>query len=143
MEYLAITICSNLTKFNICVVYRPPDHTCLKFLESLDTLLNELRFLKGTLIIVGDFHIDIFSNDHGHDGLSNKMVKLCAPVIMKLMVVCFNEMFTEETFPDICKIAKVIALFKSGSDIDFTNHRSISLLSTISEIFEKNLFTNE
>ena len=42
LEYLAITVCSNLTKFNICVFCRPPDHTCLKFLESLDTLLNEL-----------------------------------------------------------------------------------------------------
>ena len=31
LEYLAITICSNINKFNICVVYRPPDHTCLKF----------------------------------------------------------------------------------------------------------------
>ena len=67
----------------------------------------------------------------GHDGLSNMMVKLCVPVIMKLMVVCFNEMFIEETFPDICKIAKVIVLFKSGSDIDFNNYR------TISKVFEK------
>ena len=62
MEYLAITNCSSLTKFNFCVVYRQPAHTCLNFLESLDTLLNELRFLKGTPIIVGEFNIDIFSN---------------------------------------------------------------------------------
>ena len=48
----------------------------------------------------------------GHDGLSNMMVKLCAPVIMKLMVDCFKETFITETFPDICKIDQVIVLFK-------------------------------
>ena len=74
LEYLAITICSNLTKFNVCVVYRPPDHTCLKFLESLDTLLNELRFLKRTPIIVGDFNIEIISNDEKPEVLSFKLL---------------------------------------------------------------------
>ena len=67
----------------------------------------------------------------GHDGLSNVLIKFCSPVIMKLLVVCFFEMFDSESLPDDCKIAKVIALFKSGSEIDFGNHRPISLLSTI------------
>ena len=74
LEYLAITICNNLTKFTICVVYRPHDHTSLKFLESLDTLLNELRFLKGTPIIVADFNIDIFSNDKKPEVLGYKLL---------------------------------------------------------------------
>ena len=86
--------------------------------------------------------LSILKNKHstGHDGLSNMMVKFCAPVIMKLLVVCLNEMFIKETFPDICKIAKVIALFKSGSDIDFNNYRPISLLSPIINVFEKLIY---
>ena len=51
-------------------------------------------------------------NSTGHDGLSNVMIKFCAPVIMKLLFVCFNEMFDSESFPDGCKIAKEITLFK-------------------------------
>ena len=35
LEYLAITVCSNLTKFKNCVVYGPPDHTCLNFWKVL------------------------------------------------------------------------------------------------------------
>ena len=45
-----------------------------KFLESLDTLLNELRFLKETPIIVGDFNIDIFSKDKKPEVLKYKLL---------------------------------------------------------------------
>ena len=76
----------------------------------------------------------------GHDGFSNMVVELCAPVIMKLMVVCYNEMFIKETFPDSCKNARVIALFKSGIVIDFNNCRPITVLSTISKVFEKLIY---
>ena len=75
LEYLATAVCSNLTRSNICVVYRPHDHTTLlKFLESLDTLMNELRFLKGTPIILGDFNIEIFLSDKKPEISSYKLL---------------------------------------------------------------------
>ena len=108
LEYLAITVCSNLTKFNICVVNRPPDHTCPKFLESLDTLLNEFRFLKRTPIIVGDFNIDIFSNDKKPEVLSYKLllksfhldIFLSEPTrVTKISATCIDHWISEEFFP--------------------------------------------
>ena len=101
--------------------------TFVFFTTDIDEMANNVKNLKN-------------KHSTGHDGLSNMMVELCAPVIIKLMVVCFNEKFIKETFPDVCKIAKVIALFKKGSHIDFNNYRPISLLSTISKVFGKLIY---
>ena len=45
--------------------------------------------------------------------------------------------FTTGEFPNLCKIAKVILLFKKGDPLDCSNYRPISLFSTFSKIFEK------
>ena len=43
-------------------------------------------------------------------------------------------------FPDSLKIAKVIPLFKKGDDKILSNYRPISLLSSISKVFEKVIY---
>ena len=43
-------------------------------------------------------------------------------------------------FPDNLKIAKVIPLFKKGDDKILSNYRPISLLSSISKVFEKIIY---
>ena len=40
----------------------------------MDTLLNKLRFLKGTPLILRDFNIEKFSNDKKHEVLSYKLL---------------------------------------------------------------------
>ena len=44
-------------------------------------------------------------------------------------------------FPDNMKIAKIIPLFKTGDDSEFTNYRPVSLLPQFSKILEK-MFNN-
>ena len=41
------------------------------------------------------------------------------------------------SFPDLCKIAKLIALFKKGVRYEAENYRPLSLLPLFSKIFEK------
>ena len=43
-------------------------------------------------------------------------------------------------FPDSLKIAKVIPLFKKGDDKILSNYRPISLLSSVSKVFEKVIY---
>ena len=47
-----------------------------------------------------------------------------------------NKSFSLGLFPELCKIAKIIPIFKSGKDNEFNNYRPISLLPTFSKIFE-------
>ena len=48
-----------------------------------------------------------------------------------------NLSLTTRQFPKFCKIAKVMVLFRKEDPLDCSNCRPISLLSTLSKIFEK------
>ncbi len=43
-------------------------------------------------------------------------------------------------FPDQIKIAKITPIFKKDDEIEFTTYRPISILPTISKIFERIIF---
>ena len=57
--------------------------------------------------------------------------------LSRLVNLCFEV----GVFPDILKIAKVTPLHKKESNLDFLNYRPISLLSVISKIYEKLIYT--
>ena len=61
------------------------------------------------------------------------MQNILAAPISKLI----NTSFDSGVFPDFCKTAKVIPIFKKGDPLNCTNYRPISLLSIFSKIFEK------
>ena len=43
-------------------------------------------------------------------------------------------------FPSVLKTAKVVPVFKKDSKLDYSNYRSISLLSNIEKILEKRMY---
>ena len=56
-----------------------------------------------------------------------------SPVLTRLI----NYSFLNGSFPDFLKIASVTPIYKSGDKTNVCNYRPISILSTISKIFEK------
>lgn len=70
-------------------------------------------------------------------GLSVKIISSIIDCIAPHLCCIFNQCIDNGVFPDLMKLSKVIPLFKAGSTSDPTNFRPISILPTLSKIFEK------
>ena len=73
----------------------------------------------------------------GYDGISCKTIKLLAYVISPILSDIFNHALQHGKFPDSFKVAKIIPLHKGGKSNVVNNYRPISILSTLSKLFEK------
>ena len=76
----------------------------------------------------------------GPENVPDKFYKLLAPIISPYLSSIFTACYESGCFPAVLKCAKIIPLHKSGSRYTTNNYRPISLLSTISKVFEKLLY---
>ena len=72
----------------------------------------------------------------GLDGISNSLIKHMSKVLLKPLTLIINQTLTTGIFPDKLKWSKIIPIFKKGDDSCISNYRPISLLSSVSKIFE-------
>ena len=75
----------------------------------------------------------------GCDCINTAIVKLCKPIITPWLTNFFNTCYTNGCYPKYLKIAKVFPIHKGGLQDEYGNYRPISLLSTLSKIFEKTI----
>lgn len=76
----------------------------------------------------------------GNDGISTKLLKVIKQEICKPLTIIINQSLATGIFPDPLKIAKVIPLYKKGDRTSLDNYRPISILPSISKIFERVMF---
>lgn len=76
-------------------------------------------------------------NSFGCDEISTKLIKYVKHEILNSITILFNDCITHSTFPNSMKIARVIPLHKKGRKDLLDNYRPISLLPSISKIFER------
>lgn len=86
--------------------------------------------------------IDVFKNlppkkSTDINGISQWLLKQCFIHIVEPLIFIINESFQEGIFPELCKQAKVIPVYKKGSSNFMGNYRPISLLPILGKIFEK------
>ena len=75
----------------------------------------------------------------GPDNISNFILKIACPVVSKslakinILYACFET----RIFPVVWKLARVAPIFKTGVRSDMSNYRPISVLSTVTRVFEE------
>ena len=73
----------------------------------------------------------------GVDGISTNLLKDIKYLISKPLTLIINKCLETGIFPSKLKIAKVIPIFKKGDELIFDNYRPISILPSISKVFER------
>ena len=76
----------------------------------------------------------------GPDGISPRLIRDCAPCIIKPLTIIFNNSLETAKYPSALKMAKVLALYKKNEMYLPDNYRPISLLSCFDKLFEKIIY---
>ena len=76
----------------------------------------------------------------GHHGISPKLLKDLKHPLSSPLATIINKSLSEGKFPDIMKIARINPIFKAKDKTDISNYRPISILPTLSKVFEKVIF---
>ncbi len=71
------------------------------------------------------------------DLVSNQLIKNLKWQLIPILTELFNKCLEEHNYPSSFKLAKILPLYKKDKKHLFTNYRPISLLSSISKVFEK------
>ena len=75
----------------------------------------------------------------GLDGIGPRVIKMACDIIAPSITDLINKSIITGRFPNQLKQAKVYPIFKNGVKDDPSNYRPISILPTISKIFEKHI----
>ena len=73
----------------------------------------------------------------GPCSIPTKILKIAREIVSLPPSEVIKNSISNGIFPDICKVAQVLPIFKNDSRLLCKNYRSISFLSNISKIFEK------
>lgn len=75
----------------------------------------------------------------GADNISAKLLKSCAVSISRPITNLVNTAFSKSQFPAGIKVAQVLPLYKKKDPLNKENYRPVSILPTISKIFERSI----
>ena len=73
----------------------------------------------------------------GHDNISSYYLRIASDILSPVLCYFIDNAFRLGIFPQNCKKAKIIPLYKTGKPNNLTNYRPISILTCFSKIIEK------
>ena len=141
------TYSSNLDKANLFLKIlskkyhqeQPRDTNLLSPLPQRSNTIINIRPTNATelLKIINELKLD---KSCGPDGINNKMLHMIGPSIAPILATLFNNLLSKNAFPDLWKISIISPIFKKDDRKDPNNYRPISLLTTLSKLYEKIIF---
>jgi hypothetical protein len=76
----------------------------------------------------------------GYDGISVKLMKLSMPYIRSPLLYTCNRALSTGIFPARLKYSQIHPIYKKGEEVEISNYRPISVLTSFSKIVEKVIF---
>ena len=118
-------------------------HNYTDYLQNFT--INNSFFLKPVIPediqdIISSFDIN---KSIGPNSLPIFIIKICNDFFSYYLSKIINISFITGVFPQLCKTAKVIPIFKKDDPLNVKNYRPISLLPIFSKIFDKKQFILE
>ena len=113
-------------------------HLNINALQTLPQTAHEFKFteIEECFVLKELLKLDV-SKAAGIDDLPPKLLKIAAPHIVRVLTVLFNCSLSKGYVPHDFKVAKITPIHKGGNKMELTNYRPISILPTMSKIFEK------
>ena len=110
-------------------------------MSYLGDALQETIFLEPvTCEEINSIVSNLKNNATGSDDISAVYLKMSLPSIANPLVYICNMSLSEGVFPTQLKIANVVPLYKCDDPMMFNHYRPVSLLCTLSKVFEKIMY---
>ena len=123
---IASTLAKNIRQSNVPYDYYLPERARCSFFLRPTTPLEVKSIIKNLKLAAAGF-----------DDIHIKVIKACSDEISQFLVYIINRSFNEGCFPKHLQIARVIPLHKKGDKLIHSNYRPVSILPSLSKIFEK------
>ena len=103
-----------------------------------ERVVDELIWQPTTAMEIEEFCRQLESSKGaGWDGVSPKVIKAVAGEIAGPLSRLYNCCMREGHYPACFKVARVVPVFKAEDPTQFSNYRPVSVLPTLSQIFER------
>ena len=90
-EFACVEIAMNLARITVACIYRPPHTNKDVFYEELENLISLLSSEPNSVVIRGDYNIDVFSDSSLYNNLVSSHLLINAyPVIFQPTIVFLN-----------------------------------------------------
>ena len=133
-----------LGKFDIVsiAIEKFKDHPSVVNIKSLQSQNDDVtfEFCHTSSKEISDTILKLDTSKSTSGNIPTKILKDVAHEVAESLSSCFNTSLDLDSFPNELKLSDIVPVHKKGSTTDKSNYRPISLLPTLSKVYERIIF---